>query len=57
MGYIDTGQLPGTVPLYRLYNYSYQDTFYTTDWNEANYAATYYGYYHHGVTGYVYLTP
>ncbi|HEY0025509.1 MAG TPA: protease inhibitor I9 family protein [Longimicrobium sp.] len=29
----------------------------TVDWNEANYAANWYGYQHQGVIGYVYLTP
>lgn len=56
-GYIATSQLPGTVPLYRLYHSGYQDTFYTTLWSEADYAATWYGYTHQGITGYVYLTP
>lgn len=56
-GYIATSQLPGTVPLYRLYNAGLQDTFHTIDANEANYAAAWYGYVHQGITGYVYLTP
>jgi hypothetical protein len=45
------------VPLYRMYNSSLQDTFYTVDWGEADYAANWYGYQHQGVIGYVYLTP
>lgn len=57
MGYIATKQLAGTVPLYRLFRSAYQVTFYTTSWPEADYAATWYGYSHQGVTGYVYPTP
>jgi subtilisin family serine protease len=57
MGHIATTQLSGTVPLYRLYRSAYAVTFYTTSWAEADYAATWYGYSHQGVTGYVYPTP
>jgi subtilisin family serine protease len=57
MGYIATTQLSGTVPLYRLFRSAYQGTFYTTSWPEADYAATWYGFSHQGVTGYVYPTP
>ena len=57
MGHIATWQVAGSVPLYRMYNSSLQDTFYTVDWSEADYAANWYGYQHQGVIGYVYLTP
>ncbi len=42
-------RLPG-VPLYQLYNYQYQDWFYTTNPNERLVAMQYYGYSDQGVT-------
>jgi hypothetical protein len=57
LGQIATTQVAGTVPLYRLYNPSNRDHFYTVDANERQYAMWYYGYTDEGVTGYVYLQP
>ena len=57
VGWVATTQVPGSVPLYRLYNPGLGDTFHTIDANEANYAVANYGYTMWGISGYVYLTP
>lgn len=57
MGYIATTQLPGTVPLYRLFRSAYQANFYTTNWPEADDAVRLYGFSQQGVAGYVYPSP
>ena len=50
------GQLPGTVPLYQLWDDPNSDHFYTTSWNEAVGAMSI-GYEYVRVEGYVYSSP
>jgi hypothetical protein len=57
LGYVATTQVPGTLPLYRLYREGTGNTFYTLDTAEADNAVAQYFYARQGVTGYVYLTP
>lgn len=55
-GWIATSQLPGTVPLYRLFNGAAPDHFYTTSDSERAFA-TAIGYADEGVAGYVWTQP
>jgi subtilisin family serine protease len=57
LGYIANWQVAGTTPLYRLYQPSTGNTFYTTDYWEGQNAQWYLGYYDQGVAGYVYTSP
>jgi hypothetical protein len=53
-GHIYDTQQSGTIPLYRYWNGTLQDNFYTTNWSELGYGN--YGYNFEKVAGYVFGT-